>query len=76
MLELLSFGRHSVASACFGLGMVLLSFFLIALFFLDRSAISYITLGHVGRNAPAVNAYEVPPPVAKTEKAADAPSTI
>lgn len=51
VLENLTFGGGRTANnACFGLGMVMLGFTTSALFFLHRSKISYIALGHVGAN--------------------------
>jgi len=49
VLARLNFQNDTINEACFGLGMVLLGFTISAIFFLDRSKASYITLGHIGR---------------------------
>lgn len=49
VLARLSFGNDTVEYACFGLGMVLLGFTFAAYHILDRSKVSYLPLGHVGR---------------------------
>ncbi len=50
VLESLSFGGRSTSEAVFGLAMLLIGFTLAALGFLHNSRMTYIPLGHVGRN--------------------------
>lgn len=50
VLNILSFGGHTIYYPLFGLGMLLIAFSVMALFTLYNSKISFISLGHRGRH--------------------------
>lgn len=49
VIESLSFDGHTVSYPVFGLGMLLIGFLLIAFFILDKSKLTFLPLGHVGK---------------------------
>jgi hypothetical protein len=53
VLKKLSFDNRTTASACFGLGMVMLGFTVSALAILHLNSIRYLPLGHVGHKQRA-----------------------
>jgi hypothetical protein len=49
VIESLSFESHTVSYPVFGLGMLLIGFLLVAFIILDKSKLTFLPLGHVGK---------------------------
>lgn len=50
VIESLSFDAHTVSYPVFGLGMLLIGFLLVAFIILDKSKLTFLPLGHVGKS--------------------------